>query len=40
MFLQEIGFTHMRIADGSASFLQLMGLLAKLCEAAQKLSSK
>lgn len=28
--LKEIGFAHMRISDGAASFLQLAGLLAKL----------
>lgn len=28
----------MRIADGATTFLQLMGLLAKLCELADKLS--
>mmetsp|Transcript_11401 Transcript_11401/g.15550 ORF Transcript_11401/g.15550 Transcript_11401/m.15550 type:complete len:344 (+) Transcript_11401:159-1190(+) len=33
-FIKEIGFCHMRIADGSTSFLQLCGLLAKLCKVA------
>lgn len=30
LVLKEIGFTHMRIADGSATLLQLAGLLARL----------
>jgi len=30
-FIKEIGFTHMRIADGVSSFLQLSGLLSRLC---------
>ena len=29
--LQEIGYTHMCIAEGVDSLLQLSGLLAKLC---------
>jgi len=33
-FIREIGFCHMRICDGSTSFLQLCGLLAKLCKTA------
>lgn len=28
---QEIGFTHMRIAEGNNSLLQLSGLLARMC---------
>jgi len=31
-FIREIGLTHMRIADGVASKLQLQGLAAKLCK--------
>jgi replication factor C subunit 2/4 len=31
-FLKEVGFCHMRIADGVGSQLQLSGLLAKLCK--------
>lgn len=30
-YLKEIGFTHMRIVGGLATFLQLSGLLARLC---------
>lgn len=33
-FIREIGFAHMRIADGNTSFLQVCGLLAKLCKVA------
>ncbi|KAL2621945.1 hypothetical protein R1flu_002150 [Riccia fluitans] len=32
-FIREVGFVHMRIADGVGSLLQLAGLLAKLCKA-------
>lgn len=28
---QEIGYTHMKIAEGVNSLLQLAGLLARLC---------
>mmetsp|Transcript_9544 Transcript_9544/g.12806 ORF Transcript_9544/g.12806 Transcript_9544/m.12806 type:complete len:288 (-) Transcript_9544:930-1793(-) len=31
-YLREIGFTHMRIADGVDSLLQLLGLVARLCQ--------
>lgn len=31
-FLREIGFCHMRIADGVQSLLQLLGLVARLCQ--------
>lgn len=34
--LQIVGFTHMRIADGVTTQLQLSGMLAKLCLAASK----
>ncbi|MCO5552878.1 hypothetical protein L7F22_006397 [Adiantum nelumboides] len=30
-YLKEVGFAHMRIADGVGTILQLSGLLAKLC---------
>ncbi|XP_027718306.1 replication factor C subunit 2 isoform X2 [Vombatus ursinus] len=30
-FIKEIGYTHMKIADGVNSLLQMAGLLAKLC---------
>lgn len=33
-YLKEIGFTHMRIADGVGTLLQLLGLAARLCEKA------
>ena len=32
VFLQEIGYTHMRIAEGVDSLLQMSGLLARLCK--------
>lgn len=35
-FLKHIGFTHMRIAEGVASSLQLQGLLARLCTVSHK----
>lgn len=31
-YLKEIGFTHMRIADGVGTLLQLLGLAARLCQ--------
>lgn len=31
-YLREIGFTHMRIADGVHTKLQLLGLIARLCQ--------
>ncbi|XP_071479771.1 replication factor C subunit 2-like [Diadema antillarum] len=31
-FIKEIGLTHMRIAEGVNSLLQLSGLLARLCQ--------
>ncbi|XP_022096198.1 replication factor C subunit 2-like [Acanthaster planci] len=31
-FIKEIGFTHLRIAEGVNSLLQLSGLLARLCQ--------
>jgi replication factor C subunit 2/4 len=31
-YLREIGFAHMRIADGVDSQLQLLGLVARLCK--------
>jgi len=31
-FLREIGFTHMKIADGVNSLLQLLGLTSRLCQ--------
>lgn len=30
--LQEIGYTHMRIAEGVQSLLQMSALLARLCK--------
>lgn len=35
-WIQLMGFTHMRIADGLDSNLQLLGLLGKLCQASAK----
>ncbi|XP_046444399.1 replication factor C subunit 2-like [Daphnia pulex] len=40
-FIQEIGLTHMKIAQGMGSLLQMSGLLARLCKkviAPEKLS--
>lgn len=34
-FLREIGFTHMRIADGVNTMLQLLGLVARLCQKSE-----
>jgi len=34
-YLREIGFTHMRIADGVNSLLQLLGLVARLSQMSQ-----
>ncbi|XP_065557985.1 replication factor C subunit 2-like [Artemia franciscana] len=31
-FLKEIGYTHMRIAEGISSLLQMTGLVARLCK--------
>jgi len=31
-YLREIGFAHMKIADGVASMLQLLGLISRLCQ--------
>ena len=39
-FFREIGITHMRIADGVGSLLQLQGLCARMCEIASTLSKK
>lgn len=38
-FIREIGFTHMRIADGIDSLLQLTGLLGRLCQQAKNNST-
>mgnify|MGYP001076732326 CR=1 FL=1 len=32
LFIKEIGFTHMRIADGVGTQLQLSGLIARLSQ--------
>jgi replication factor C subunit 2/4 len=34
-YLREIGFTHMRIADGVNTLLQLLGLIARLSQKCQ-----
>lgn len=34
-YLKEIGFAHMRVADGVISLLQLHGLAARLCMVAK-----
>eukprot|EP00953_Heterococcus_sp_UTEX-ZZ885_P016832 9447-Heterococcus_DN1.PRE.3 len=36
--IKEIGFTHMRIADGVNSLLQLLGLCARLCKRSTELN--
>jgi replication factor C subunit 2/4 len=35
-YLREIGFTHMRIADGVNSLLQLLGLISRLTMKTQQ----
>ncbi|CAM9935388.1 unnamed protein product [Pylaiella littoralis] len=37
--IKEVGFTHVRVADGVNSLLQLMGMCARLCRVAQQQSS-
>lgn len=37
-FLREIGFTHMRLADGVNTLLQLLGLAGRLCMKAEVMS--
>ncbi|CAM9600976.1 unnamed protein product, partial [Hapterophycus canaliculatus] len=37
--IKEVGFTHVRVADGVNSQLQLMGMCARLCRVAQQQSS-
>jgi len=34
-YLKEIGFTHMRIAEGVNSLLQLLGLVSRLCQKSE-----
>merc|ERR1740139_1683302 len=36
-FLREIGFTHMRIADGCNTLLQLLGMVARLSQKVEKM---
>ncbi len=31
LILQEIGYTHMKVAEGVNSLLQMAGLLGRLC---------
>jgi replication factor C subunit 2/4 len=38
--LREIGFTHMRIADGVNSLLQLLGLVSRLSNMSEQLKAK
>ncbi|MEQ2191854.1 hypothetical protein XENOCAPTIV_003476 [Xenoophorus captivus] len=35
--IQEIGFTHMRVAEGVNSLLQMAGLLGRLCKKMKNL---
>jgi len=35
-FIKEIGMTHLRIVEGLQSFIQLTGLLARLCKITLK----
>ncbi|CAG5057805.1 unnamed protein product [Parnassius apollo] len=37
-FVREVGVTHMRVADGLSSPLQLAALLARMCRAAAALA--
>lgn len=37
-YLREIGFCHMRIADGVHSNLQLLGLVSRLCQKVEALN--
>jgi replication factor C subunit 2/4 len=37
-FLREIGFTHMRIAEGLNTQLQLLGCISRLCLLKEKLT--
>ncbi|KAL7573143.1 hypothetical protein ACA910_018810 [Epithemia clementina (nom. ined.)] len=39
-YLREIGFTHLRIADGVTSPLQLYGLIARLCTLASSVNTR
>lgn len=38
-FIREIGLTHMRIAEGVDSLLQLLGLVSRMCQIASRLKS-
>lgn len=38
-YLREIGFCHMRIADGVNSNLQLLGLVSRLCQKVEVVSN-
>jgi len=38
-FIKHIGYTHMRIAEGCGSNLQLQGLVARLCTVSHKLAA-
>ena len=33
---QEIGYTHMRVAQGETTLVQMSALLARLCRVAQR----
>ncbi|GMI06540.1 hypothetical protein TrVE_jg201 [Triparma verrucosa] len=39
-FLREIGFAHVRIAEGNATLLQLLGLLGRMCEIGREMGEK
>eukprot|EP00588_Corethron_pennatum_P014245 CAMPEP_0194270186 /NCGR_PEP_ID=MMETSP0169-20130528/4229_1 /TAXON_ID=218684 /ORGANISM="Corethron pennatum, Strain L29A3" /LENGTH=354 /DNA_ID=CAMNT_0039012141 /DNA_START=84 /DNA_END=1148 /DNA_ORIENTATION=+ len=39
-FLREVGFAHMRIADGCTTLLQLLGLVARLSRRAEEARKK
>ena len=39
-FFREIGTTHMRIADGVGSLLQLQGLCGRMCQVAESMSKR
>lgn len=38
-YLREIGFAHMKIADGVNSMLQLLGLISRLCQKVEATGS-
>jgi hypothetical protein len=39
VYVQEIGFTHMRILEGVGTLIQLGGLMARLCKMVRSCSA-